>query len=148
MLDDVDHRPVEPHFHEDNAAGREIDEVITELGMRQPGHEGRIRIPHADVAEHNTGQQRPAHFADLNRAGHGILHRRARDAGEQRPARLRADQGVEGAEEAGEQSDQRPEGDAQRAAHARTPVPRQTAPQLFARMTCSLGPADTTGGSG
>jgi hypothetical protein len=34
MLNDVDYRPVEADFHEDDAPGREVDEVVPELGAR------------------------------------------------------------------------------------------------------------------
>ena len=111
MLDDVDDRTVEPDFHEDDAARHKIDGVVTELGMRQPGDKRGVRIPHAHVAEHDAGQQRAADFADLDRARHRTLHGRACDPGEQRAARLRADQRVQRTEETGQQSDERPERD-------------------------------------
>ena len=117
VLDDVDDGAVEPHLHEHHAARREVDRVVPQLGAGQPGNERRIGIEQAHIGEHDACEQRPPDLADFDRAVYRAFDHGAGHACEQRAARARADERVERAEETGEQSDQRPERDTQRAAH-------------------------------
>ncbi len=117
VLHDVDDGPVEPHLHEHHAPRREVDRVVPELCPRQPRDERGVGIEQPHVGEDDARQQRSPDFTDVDGSGDHAFRGRARDLGEQRPARARADQRIEGAEQAGEEADQRPERDTQRAAN-------------------------------
>src|SRR6059036_1679758 len=72
-----------------------------------------IGVEQPDVGQHDTRQQRPADLAHLDRSPDRVRDGGTGNPGEQRAAGMGADEGVERAEEAGEQADQRPERDAQ-----------------------------------
>ena len=82
VLHDVDHRLIEMHLQEHDASGREVDEVVAELGARQPGDQRRIGIDEANIGEDDSREQRAADLTHRDRARDAMLDGAGGDTGE------------------------------------------------------------------
>src|SRR5213594_540423 len=143
VLHDVEEGLAQGELEQHDAARRELERVVGELGAGEPGDERGVGVVQADVGEGQSGEQRATDVADLDRPGEHLPQRALGRPRHQVPSGARADQGGERPEEAGEQPDHPPQRDPERSPHhVRRPVPPRTATRCGAR-TPEAGPAGT-----
>ena len=123
VLHDVDHGLPQGELEQHHAAGGEVEWVVCQVGPRQPRDEGRVGVEQADPGERHAGEERPAHVAHFDRPREHVRQGALGHARQQPPPGARADERRERAEEAGEQPDDHPQRDPERAADHQNACP-------------------------
>ena len=123
VLHDVDHRLSQLQLEQHHPPGREVERIVRHVGARQPSDERRVRIEQPHLGKRHSGEERAVDVSHLDRAREHASQRVLGHSRHQRPARGRAHERGQRAQEAGEQTDHGPKRDAEGAAHHQNACP-------------------------
>ena len=92
VLYEIDHRPVQLELEQHDPAGGKVEGVVADVGLRQEGDQGGVRVEQPHVVEGDPSEERATRVPNLHRPGEYVLQRAFAHPRQQGAPRTGADQ--------------------------------------------------------